>query len=818
MSSPGEHTRKERRMGLRREAKPPRNGLRRETEHPREGFRSERPSRLEDDQAAAMFRAMYDQATHFIGILDLDGVLLDANQTACDLIGKDPSDVIGRPFWETGWWEHSTDQQQKLKDAIQRARGGEMVRFEATHRDPSGVLHQVAFSLKPARDASGRIFCLVPEGLDITERKNAEVALQRKTEELDGYFANASELLCIADQSGRFRRVNEEWRTALGYSTPDLVGKFLSDCVHPDDRPCTLDALQRIHDGLDGQTLLNRVRCRDGSYRWIEWRFFPTGDRVCGAGRDVTERKLSEEALRNNTRQLQTIISGAPIIIYSFDSHGVFTLSEGRGLEGMGLAPGEIVGRSVFEVYRDRPDILENMKRALAGETFSAPLSVGTHTFDGYHSPLWDEHGAYTGTIGVLVDTTERTRAELERSRLQEQLQQAMKMEAVGRLAGGVAHDFNNLLTAIMGNAELARIEQPDSSNSDQHLEEIVKAAESAASLTGQLLAFSRRQITEPRLLRLNEVLANLRGMLARMIGEDITLETDLADRIGAVKLDPGQFEQVVVNLAVNARDAMPSGGRLVIATSDVALDERDTARLPTLKPGKFVLLRVTDTGHGMGDDVKRHLFEPFFTTKPRGRGTGLGLATIFGIVKQAGGAIEVTSEPKRGTTFDIYLPATPATPATLQDLQADAPAPELPRGDETILIVEDEPSVREVAMTLLTRLGYVVLSAGDANEAIQTLEGHLGHVDLLMTDVVMPDMNGRALAERLGRLHPEMKVLFTSGYTEDVVLRHGVLVKDLNFLGKPYSIQALARKLRAVLERTSPRSVADDPSTAPSK
>ncbi len=668
----------------------PRHSEHAREEQPRRPERTEkqlrRPGRItkpgrKHGRDDVMFRAMYDQATHFIGILDLDGVVLEANQTACTLIGKEPSEVIGKPFWEAGWWAHSKTEQDKLREGIRLARCGETVRFETTHPGPDGALHHIDFSLKPARDASGKIICLIPEGLDITERK------------------------------------------------------------------------------------------------------------------------LSEEALQESTRRLQTIVSGAPIIIYSFDAQGVFVLSEGRGLEGMGLSPGEIVGRSVFDIYRDRPDILVNMRRALAGETFTAPTSVGDHTFDAYHTPLRNERGEYAGTIGVLVDTTKRTKAEAERTRLHEQLQQAMKMEAVGRLAGGIAHDFNNLLTIIMGNVELARLEQPSSMACERHLDEIAKAAGSAESLTRQLLAFSRRQVIEPRVLRLNGLVSGLQSMLTRLIGEDIALDIQLKGR-GAVKIDPGQFEQVVVNLAVNARDAMPKGGKLVIETSDVVLRKMLSAHLASVGPGKFVLLCVSDTGFGMTDDVKKHIFEPFFTTKPPGRGTGLGLATIFGVVRQAGGAVEVHSEPGRGTTFKIYFPRS-AEKAELRPGTEPEPEPTEP-GGETLLIVEDEPGVRELALTMLERLGYTVLQAQGAHDALRIAAQHRTRIDLLMTDVVMPDMDGRTLAERLRAMHPEMQVLFTSGYTEDVVLRHGILVHDVNFIGKPYSLQSLSHKLKSVLANSA--------------
>jgi len=368
-------------------------------------------------------------------------------------------------------------------------------------------------------------------------------------------------------------------------------------------------------------------------------------------------------------------------------------------------------------------------------------------------------------------------------------------MEAIGRLAGGVAHDFNNLLTAIAGNVELIRLDISPDDPQVPYLEELSKAAESAASLTRQLLAFSRRQLIEPKLLNLNHLVEHLHKMLVRIIGEDIVLRTELDPQLASVKADPGQFEQVLVNLAVNARDAMPKGGQLVIKTTNIEIDK---TLHPDLSPGCYVLLAVTDTGHGMADDVKERLFEPFFTTKPKGRGTGLGLATIFGTVKQAGGSIEVHSEIGRGTSFRIFLPRVEERGEGFAGREG---ALELAPGHETVLLVEDDVGVREFAVAVLRRLGYRVLAAANGVEALRQVEQHVGPIDLLLTDVVMPGMNGRELAERLTARHSRLKVLLTSGHTDNVIVHHGVLEENLDFIAKPYSVAALATKLRQVLD-----------------
>jgi PAS domain S-box-containing protein len=378
------------------------------------------------------------------------------------------------------------------------------------------------------------------------------------------------------------------------------------------------------------------------------------------------------------------------------------------------------------------------------------------------------------------------------------QLRFAQRMESVGRLAGGVAHDFNNLLTVINSYADLSLELVAGDDPIRDHLEEIRKAGSRAAALTQQLLAFSRRQVFRPEVVRLDRVVSGLEGMLGRLIGEDVVLALFLAPDTGCVRADPGQLEQVLVNLAVNARDAMPGGGRLSIETANVELDPEYTARRPSMEPGPHVMLSVSDTGCGMDAETQARLFEPFFTTKERGKGTGLGLSTVYGIVKQSGGDIWVYSEPGKGTTFKVYLRREPED----TEKPAQAPAQASSRsGNETILVVEDEDAVRELARRALSAAGYRVQVARDADEAIELCRGGRLSVDLLLTDVVMPGMDGRQLAERLARDLPEMAVLYTSGYTDNAIVHHGVLDPDTSFIPKPFSIADLTRRVREVLD-----------------
>jgi len=408
--------------------------------------------------------------------------------------------------------------------------------------------------------------------------------------------------------------------------------------------------------------------------------------------------------------------------------------------------------------------------------------------------------GEPIGFRGIARDITERKRAEKEMAALQEQLIQSQKMEAVGRLAGGVAHDFNNLLTVIKGYTQLSLLDLKENNPLWENIQEIQKATERATNLTRQLLAFSRRQILDPKVLDLNSLLRDTEKMLRRMIGEDIELVTRLSEGLGRVKIDPGQFEQVILNLAVNARDAMPSGGKFTIETANAQSDEGYALTHLGLTPGRYVRLSVSDTGVGMSREVQEKAFDPFFTTKEKGKGTGLGLSTVHGIVTQSGGKIWVYSEPGHGTTFKIYFPTIEEALDTLNvKNETDSP----PRGSETILLVEDESSVRDLANRLLKQQGYKVLEAAIGEEALRLAQDITGErIHLLLTDVVLPQMSGKELADRLKIFRPDIKVLYTSGYTDYAVVHQGILNSGTHFLQKPFSLKTLSQKVREALDK----------------
>jgi signal transduction histidine kinase/CheY-like chemotaxis protein len=411
--------------------------------------------------------------------------------------------------------------------------------------------------------------------------------------------------------------------------------------------------------------------------------------------------------------------------------------------------------------------------------------------------PVADTQGHFTHMISVQREVTERRQ-------LEEQLRQSQKMEAVGQLAGGVAHDFNNILVVILGYSELL-LERHLEANHPwrREIEQIQKAGERAAALTRQLLAFSRKQIFQLEILNLNEIVADIETMLQRLIGEDIGLTTVLDPALAPVKADRGQIEQILLNLVVNARDAMPQGGKLTLETANAELDQAYALHHLDVKPGAYVMLAVSDTGIGMSAETQARIFEPFFTTKEAGKGTGLGLATVYGIVQQSGGTVWVYSEPGHGTTFKIYLPR---LVKAISSSEPDEVRPASAQGSETVLLVEDEVIVRELVRKVLTTQGYTVLEVSDGPAALQLNERHPGPIHLLLTDVVMPHMSGREVAEYLGPLRPQMKILYMSGYTDDAIIRHGVLEPGVDLLQKPFTPVNLARKVREVLDSSSKR------------
>ena len=636
------------------------------------------------------------------------------------------------------------------------------------------------------------------------EQAQAEEARRQGEERFRALIEHGADAIALLGADGALLFLSHSAEKLFGFTPRELVGRSAFELLHPDDVP----GLQGLLADLVGRpgapvTIEVRLLHRDASWRAVEAVLVNRlGEPAVGAVvvnfRDVSERKQAEQALRDSEEQYRSLVQGVRDVIFALSPDGIIA-SLNPAFETITGSPRSAWLGKPFDGLvhaEDLPLALELLGRVVRGEPrptaqFRIHTSKGDYRVVEFSATAQLRDDRLIGILGIGRDVTERVQ-------LEQQLRQAQKMEAVGRLAGGIAHDFNNILTAITGYADLLLEDLAAKDPRRQDAEEIRKASDRAAGLTRQLLAFSRQQVLQPRVVDLNALVSELEKMLRRLLGEDVTLATALAPTLGRVRTDPGQLEQVIMNLAVNARDAMPTGGRLTIETADVEFDAAFAGDHYPAQPGEYVMLAVTDTGSGMDAETQVHLFEPFFTTKEKGKGTGLGLATVYGIVKQSGGFIWVYSELGVGSTFKIYLPRVEA--AAEPPSSRAAPAP-VARGTETVLVAEDEAPVRAVARQTLERYGYRVLEAPSAEAALDVAQRYSGPIHLLLTDVIMPGLSGRDLAVRLATLRPETRVIYMSGYTDDAITRHGVLEPGFVFVQKPFTPDRLARAVREVLD-----------------
>ncbi len=603
------------------------------------------------------------------------------------------------------------------------------------------------------------------------------------------------------ERNGRlvFTGANPAADRILGIHNADLVGLTIEEAFPP---LCDTEVPARYREAAREGTAWNaeQVRFEHGRIAGaFEVHAFQTRrGEMAAAFQDITERKRTEQSLHANLSaerrllesqaRLRAVLRSVPVVQWALDDEGVFALSEGLGLAALGLRPGEAVGRRVEELFGAYPGVLSDFRRALSGETFVSENRIGALVFESHWAPMRDDGGAIVGVTGIARDVT------AERA-LRDQVFQAQKLEGLGRLAGGVAHDFNNLLTVVLSCTEVLRDDaaagRPASA---EDVEQIAAAGERARDLVRQLLAFARKQVMAPAPTDLGAVLRGSEKLLRRLLGEDLELRVEAEPGLWPVLCDPSQLEQVLMNLAINARDAMPRGGRLTIHASNVA-GPAGSPEAGTGEPAGWVKLLVRDNGMGMSEEVKAHVFEPFFTTKEPGAGTGLGLATVYGVVAQSGGKIQVESEPGVGTTFEIRLPrcAQPALPPSSPS------SPDRVGGSEAILVVEDEPLVRSITSRTLRDAGYRVLVAADAREALE-LAGS-AELDLVVSDVVMPDMTGPMLARMLAERRTGLRVLFVSGYSRQAVAERGLEGGTPDYLQKPFTASALLQRVRQVLD-----------------
>ncbi len=638
------------------------------------------------------------------------------------------------------------------------------------------------------------------------ERTRAEQALRASEARLKAVLHSALDAHVAMDDAGRVTSWNQQAESMFGWAEREVLGQRLADIIVPHaHREAHAAGLRRFLATGEGPILNQRIELnalrRDGTEFPVELAVAPV--RVGSSWlfsafvRDITGRRAADEALRVSEQKFGSAFQAHP------SPMAIATLADARWVDVnesllrlFGMNRAETVGRSGYELGIWRRDELrvQMLAQLRAGGVFrDVEVEWLTRSGEVRSGLLSAEVIAFAGEPHFLLHFQDIT----ERKQLEVQLRQAQKMEAIGRLAGGVAHDFNNVLTAIFGYVDILREELPADSTAQRDLAEVRKASERAASLTKQLLAFSRQQVLEPMVLEPTALIEDFEKMLHRLIGEDVELRLSLARDTGNVLADPGQLQQVLMNLAVNARDAMPTGGKLILETANAELSEQYAELHQPVVPGRYVMLAVSDTGTGMTPETRARIFEPFFTTKEKGKGTGLGLSTVYGIVKQSGGYVWVYSELGRGTTFKIYLPRVDAAPDTL----LPAREPVTVAGTETILLAEDDAVLRPLAKGLLEKLGYTVLDAADAVEALEAARQYTEVIHLLLTDVVMPGASGRELARRLESHRPDVKVLYVSGYTDDAIVHHGMLEPGLNFLQKPFTPAALARKVREVLD-----------------
>jgi len=664
----------------------------------------------------------------------------------------------------------------------------------------------IRMSSAPVVDGNGNVVAAVAIVVDVTDQRQAERAVKSTDERLRFVAKATTDVIWDWDIKTNALVWNDSVQRVFGHKQHQIYPEiqWWYDHLHPEDRERVMAGLHGVleHGGTNWSDQYRYQRA-DDTYANVSDRGYIARDhtgtplRMIGAMTDVTDKTRSEAAIRFQAQLLNAVQQA----VVATDPEGIVIFWNKFAENLYGWTAEESVGRTIEELTPSpflRDHGAQIVERGAAGESWTGEFLVQGKSGKAFPallttSPVLDERGRVLGFVRVSIDLTERRN-------LEEQFRQSQKMDAVGRLAGGIAHDFNNLLTVIRLNTELI-IESfdPTDPRSDD-VKQIKSAAERASSLTRQLLAFSRKQILQPRVLDMNSVVGTVEPMLRRLIGEDITITSQCSAR-GYVVADPGQLEQILVNLVVNARDAMPQGGRITIETKNVELDENYTSEHSPVVAGRYVMLAVGDTGVGMSVDTREHAFDPFFTTKEAGKGTGLGLATVYGIVKQSGGYVWIYSEPGHGTALKLYFPEVSAAAAFGTGPEYQPTVKTSNRGSETILLVEDEEAVRGLACRILERQGYRVIPAQHGRDAMEIATREEGQIDLVLTDVVMPGMNGRGLVERLSGIRPAIKSLYMSGYTDDDIIRRGFIEPSKSFLQKPFTSEALLQTVRKVLD-----------------
>jgi two-component system cell cycle sensor histidine kinase/response regulator CckA len=752
-------------------------------------------------ESEARKAAILDSVLDCIVTMDANGIVIEFNSAAARTFGYTKEEAIGRSLADLIIPPRFRERHSAgLAHYLATGEGpliGKLIEIRAMRSD--GAELPVELAITAIRSGSATLFTGVLR--DITARQQAEATRARLAAIVD----SSDDAIISVAMDDTILTWNAGAERLFGYAASETIGRSRALLVPAGQSVELVSIMERAARGEAGEPLETRRMRKDGSVVDISLVFSPMTDatgRITGVStiaRDITERNQTVEALRTSEERMRFALQGAAVGIWDMDC-ATQAVRWSEILETQYcLKPGTFGGTLEAFVERihpeDRESVVETVGKAMkSGGDFSVLHRTicpdGTvRWLSGAGRVLLGEHGEPVRAVGISLNVTER-------HTLEAQYHQAQKMEAVGRLAGGVAHDFNNLLTVILGFCELLLADLKPNDPRQADIAEIQKAGARAAGLTRQLLAFSRKEIIQPTLLDLNTIVADIRTMLARLIGEDVTIVLDLGAALSPVKADRGQIEQIVLNLAVNARDAMPGGGTLTIKTAYVELNEHDAH--PELKLGPYIVLTVTDTGTGMTPEVQARLFEPFFTTKEAGKGTGLGMATVHGIATRCGGSVTVDSAVGRGTSFMVYFPrADSAEPV----LAVPPPVERRHAGLQTVLVVEDAEGLRELTKRLLERQGYTVLLAASADEARQLFDEHPS-IDLLLTDVVMPGASGPELVKQLVERRPTLKVIYMSGYTDEAIAHHGVLDPGIVFLHKPFSSESLGQKIRQVIDR----------------